>query len=266
LFKVKSLLKDIKMIEVVLTPAAGKRLIGKAVAVHPAIQERLKSGIVAIVAGTTNGYVAEEILKVTGQLENFSRKSFFRGITLTPSSPTDETGRLKGNEFPGDVIIVNGRWEKRKTIFDVIDRMNEGDIVIKGANAVDIKNNKAGILIGHPKAGTIGTIIQAVAGRRVRLIIPVGLEKRVCGDIDNLAVKVNSPGADGPRLMSVNGEIITEIEAISILTGARAELFAAGGVGGAEGAVWLAISGNEAQLVRTKEIINSVSCEQPFCV
>jgi len=254
------------MIEVVITPVAGKRLIGKAVAVHPDIQERLKSGIVAIVAGTTNGYVAEEILKTTGQLEGFNRKYFFRGITLPPSSPTNETGMAEGKEFPGDVIIVNGRWEKGKTIFDVIDRMDERDVVIKGANAVDIKTKKAGILIGHPKAGTIGTIIQVVAGRRVRLIIPVGLEKRVCCDIDNLAVKINSPGADGPRLMPVTGEIITEIEAIYILTGAKAELFAAGGVGGAEGAVWLAISGTDKQMEKAKKLINSVSCEQPFAI
>ena len=55
------------MNQFVITPAAGKRLIARATATHPAVQTALKSGTVVIVAGTTNGYVAEEILKHLGQ-------------------------------------------------------------------------------------------------------------------------------------------------------------------------------------------------------
>ena len=51
----------------IITPAAGKRLIAKALAQHPLIQEALKTRNVLIVAGTTNGYVAEEILASLGQ-------------------------------------------------------------------------------------------------------------------------------------------------------------------------------------------------------
>ncbi len=47
------------MLQFMLTPAAGKRLIGKGMVAHPAIQATLKKGTIAIVAGTTNGYVAE---------------------------------------------------------------------------------------------------------------------------------------------------------------------------------------------------------------
>ncbi len=43
------------MIQIVLTPAAGKRLIAKAIAAHPAIQAALQSSTIVIVAGTTNG-------------------------------------------------------------------------------------------------------------------------------------------------------------------------------------------------------------------
>lgn len=252
------------MIEITLTVAAGKRLIGKAVASHPAVKERLKSGIVAVIAGTTNGYVAEEILKSIGQEKDFDRRFFFRGITTPPSKPTDSTGRLPEQKFPGDVIIINGKWQKGKTIFDVIEEMREGDIVIKGANAVDCERKKAGILIGHPKAGTIGLSLPAVVGRRLHLIIPVGLEKRICGDIDTLAMKVNRAGGEGPRLFPVSGEIITEIEALSILTGARAELFAAGGVAGAEGCLWLSIDGSDEEIKKAEETVKSVSREPSF--
>ena len=140
-----------------ITPAAGKRLIAKAIAAHPAITSALEKGTVVIVAGTTNGYVAEEILGSLGQAEGFSRRRFFRGITLPPSHRTTDSGRMADeSKFPGDVIIVKGRLEKGREIFDVVDDLKEGDVIVKGANAVDLATRTAAIYIGHPKAGTIG--------------------------------------------------------------------------------------------------------------
>ena len=249
----------------VITPACGKRLIGKALTVHPAILDSLKSGTVVIVAGTTNGYVAEEILMRIDQAEGFARRRFFRGITLPPSRPTTETGRLPDeNAFPGDVIIVNGLWQKGKTIFDVINDLKEGDIILKGANALDLLRGQAAIFIGHPKAGTIGVALQAVIGRRVRLILPVGLEKRTVGNLTDLAIRLNAPGAQGPRLLPVPGQVFTEIDAISLLTGATAELVASGGVCGAEGCFWLGVSGTPEQIQAAEKLLKSVSSEPPF--
>ena len=253
------------MKQFVITPAAGKRLIGRAIAKHPAVQDALDSGTVVIIAGTTNGYVAEEILKSVGINEGFSRRRFFRGITMPPSKPLTETGRLPDESgFQGDVIIVKGTWQKGQTIFDVVDDLKEGDVILKGANALDLPRKKAAILIGHPKAGTIGVALQAVAGRRVQLILPVGLEKRVAGDLEDLALKLNAPGAHGPRLLPVPGQVITEIDAISLLTGAAAELIAGGGVCGAEGSVWLAVSGEPEQVEVAEEILKSVGKEPLF--
>jgi hypothetical protein len=253
------------MKQFVITPAAGKSLIAKALASHPVLLTALESGVVAIVAGTTNGYVAREVLKRIGQVEGFVKKRFFRGITLPPSLSTTSRGRLMDeNEFPGDVIISKGRWQKGKTIFDVVDDLKEGDIILKGANALDMSRRQAAILIGHPKAGTIGIALQAVAGRRVQLILPVGLEKRIPGDLNTLAEKLNAPGAQGPRILPVPGLVFTEIDAISFLTGATAELVASGGVCGAEGSIWLAISGEKKQLETAVALIKSVRLEPAF--
>jgi hypothetical protein len=49
----------------VVSPAAGKRLIAERLAVHPVLRGALTSGAV-VVAGTTNGYVAEELLAILG--------------------------------------------------------------------------------------------------------------------------------------------------------------------------------------------------------
>ena len=248
-----------------ITPAAGKRLIGKAMSMHPIIKDVMVNGTLVITAGTTNGYVAEEVLELIGVAKGFSKRRFFRGVTLPPSKPTTKTGRLPDeSKFKGDVIIEKGKLKENLTIFDVVNDLKEGDVILKGANAVDLVRKKAAVLIGDPKAGTIGVALQAVAGRRVRLILPVGLEKRVAEDLDSLSLKINAPGSQGPRLLPVPGQVFTEIDAISLLTGAVAELVAGGGVCGAEGGVWLAISGKKEQLEAANDIIESVNREPLF--
>jgi len=249
------------MLQFILTPAAGKRLIGKALAAHPTVQAASRYVTLVIIAGTTNGYAAEEILLGLAQADGFSRKRFFRGIVL-PSGRTTKEGRLPDeSDFPGDVVIVKGVWQKGKTLFDVADSLREGDVILKGANALDLTRKQAAVLIGHPRGGTTITALQAAVGRRVQLILPVGLEKRVPGDLMELAARINAPGESGFRLLPVPGEVFTEIDAIRLLTGAETEMLAAGGVGGAEGAVWLALRGSDEQLQRAEELIKEVSAE-----
>lgn len=251
------------MILHVVTPAAGKRLIGRALARHPALDAALADGTVIVVAGTTNGYVAEELLGRLGQAEGFSRRRFFRGVTI-PAPRVEAGERPSETECPGDVVIRKGQWEPGRTIFDVVDDLQEGDVILKGANALDLAAWRAAILVGHPKAGTIGAALTAVVGRRVRLILPVGLEKRVAADLDELAAQLNAPGVTGPRLLPVPGEIFTELEAIALLSGAEAELVAGGGVAGAEGAVWLAIDGTDEQVAAADALLREVAAEPAF--
>ena len=162
------------------------------------------------------------------------------------------------------MVIVKGVWQKGKTIFDVADGLKEGDVILKGANALEPVRHQAAVLIGHPSGGTVGVALQAAVGRRVRLILPVGLEKRIPGDLMELAVRLNAPGRSGPRLLPVPGEVFTEIEAIRLLCGAESEMVAAGGVGGAEGSVWLALHGSEEQMEKAEELMKEVAGERGF--
>jgi len=253
------------MKQFIITPSAGKRLIAKTIANHPAIRKALKNGIIAIVAGTTNGYVAEEILRTHKIADDFSRKHFFRGLSMPPTRKVSVEGRLENeNKFPGDVIIVKGVWERGKSITEIIDVLKEGDVILKGANALDLTRHQAAILIGHPKAGTIGTILPAVLGRRVKLILPVGLEKRVNGDLSIIAENVNKPEAGGYRLLPVPGEVFTEIEALKALTAAEVELIAAGGVCGAEGGCWISVTGEPEQEAFAEQVLTAIADEPPF--
>jgi hypothetical protein len=252
------------MKQFIVTVQAGKRLIGRALAVNPIVVDAAKNNTVVIIAGTTNGYVAEELLQNL-DIKGFSKKHFFRGLTLPPTMQLSTEGRLiDESQFPGDVIITKGEWQKGKTIHDVIDHLKEGDVIIKGANALNLEHKQAAILIGHPKAGTIGITLPAVVGRRIKLIIAVGLEKRVNNNLHNIAEKTNTPGAKGYRLLPILGQTFTELDAITQLTGTTAELIAAGGICGAEGAIYIAIHGTKKQEKNAENLLKQIATEPPF--
>lgn len=247
------------MKQFVVTPSMGKRLIGKATARHPAVRAVLKKGTLVIVAGTTNGYVAEEVLEATGRADGFSRTGFRRGMVAPPGFDA----RSISAQFSGDVILVDGKRIEGKEIFDVVGDLRAGDVVVKGANAVNLCRRRAGVLIGHPESGTIGAALPVIVGRRVKLLIPVGLEKRVTADIADIADRLNAPDAEGPRLMPLPGEILTELDAVEMLTGAKAELLAGGGVYGAEGAVRLGVGGRGEDVEAAAELLKSLAGEPP---
>jgi hypothetical protein len=177
-------------------------------------------------------------------------------VTLAPGAQVAKV------DFPGDVVIVDGQWQRGKTIMDAAGDLRAGDVVMKGANAFDAEGYPA-VQIGHPQGGTIMAALAAVIGRRVRLIMPVGLEKRVLEPVNDLAERCNAPGAKGPRLFPVPGGIFTELDAIELLTGAEASLIAGGGIYGAEGAYWLGLSGTEEQMQAATDLIKSVAGEPP---
>ena len=67
----------------------------------------------------------------------------------------------------------------------------------------------------------------------------------------------------GYRLLPVLGEVFTELDALTALTGAEVELIAAGGVCGAEGSYWIAVSGNEDQEEFAEQVIAIWSANEP---
>lgn len=247
------------MKQFMITVPSGKRLIAKSIIALPQINEALINHTIVIVSGSTNGYIAEEILKKIGQIDGFSKKSFMRGINLGPGKNV-----TVGNFSESDIVIERGIWKKEKTIFDVASSLGQHDIILKGANAVDSDRKLAGIQIGNPTLGTSAAILPAVVGRRTELIIPVGLEKRIFGNIGEIAAKLNNSTSTGLRMLPISGTIITELEAIKLLAGVSAELIAAGGIKGAEGSCWISVSGTDEQVDVAGKILSAIANEPNF--
>ena len=200
--------------EIVLTVAQSKRLIARGVVNHPVVKAAFNNGNIGICRGTTCSYVAGEFLG--HELEPFS---YTTGITL-PREPYPEIKTPKNDVH--DIIIRRGEIHMDgETVIEAAKNMNPGDIIIKGANALNYEKGIAGCLVGHPIGGTVGGFWGLLYGRKLRLVIPVGLEKEIACDIEtvsNLSIEENP----GNSLMPMTGIIITEIEAIKELTGADA--------------------------------------------
>jgi hypothetical protein len=236
------------------TVSESKRLIARGVAAFDIVRRALDSGIVAVLPGTTNGYVIEEL---TG--EPFDKPRYVAGRTLPFGFP----GQTPTNTSAGLVLDRGQRLAVKAE--EAVAKMGPGDVLIKGANALNYERRQAGVLIGHPTGGNVGVALGTVVARRIRYLLPVGLEKSVPGNLHEAAALMNrDPDGKGPTLWVVPGDIFTEIEALEVLTGARAVPAGAGGIAGAEGAVWLAIFGDRETLERTETLIESIRGEPPF--
>lgn len=241
----------------VLTVAESKRLIARGVAACAAVESALDEGIVAVAKGTTDGYVVEEI---TG--ETIDRTLYCTGTTQPARRKSDVR---VANELD-DLVLQEGEPMEGFSATESVGEMGPDDVFIKGANALNYDLGQAGVLIGHPTGGTVGAALGTVIARRITLIIPVGLEKSIPGDLYETAQALNRSGktGSGPTLWPVEGEIFTELEALDVLAGVHAHPIAAGGILGAEGSVRIAVWGTDQQVERADAMIESVRGESPF--
>ncbi len=135
----------------------------------------------------------------------------------------------------------------------LLEKLGPGDILLKGANAIDACGN-VGIAMAGPTGGTIGQFYMAMMARGLRIIYPVGLEKLVPsveaaaaygGTLERLGNRI---GTRVGMACIAGGRTFTEINAVESLFGISAVHFASGGWGGAEGAVTLVVEGPDVQV------------------
>jgi len=239
----------------VLTVSESKRLIAMGVARCPEVLQALKKGIVAVAKGTTNSYVVEEL---TGQA--IKRTDYCTGTTAPRGV---EAGTA--NKLP-DLVLRDGEPWEGVSATEAAAKMGPGDVFIKGANAINYDLAQAGILIGHPTGGTIGAAIGTLVAHRATLLIPVGLEKHIPGDLVEAYARLTEAGAmgSGPALWPVAGTIFTEIEALELLCGVEAQPIGAGGIAGAEGSVRISIWGSGEEVDSADALLEGIKGEPPF--
>jgi hypothetical protein len=245
-------------LDVVLTVAQSKRLIAKAIPQVEVVRRALAEGTVVVCRGSTTAYVAEELLG-----RPLAKGSFIAG-RVVPAGFVAPAG-LWGEARP-EVVLRRGQPTQVASLAEALEQLQPGDVVIKGANALDYRAGLVGHLIGHPTGGTMGAILGPIHGQGAHLVVPVGLEKLIASDLLTTAARLDATHAEVglPRLWVTRGLIVTEIEALATLTGVEAVHVASGGICGAEGAVWLRVLGTNEQLERTVRLVSEVQKEPPY--
>lgn len=245
-----------------LTPAESKRLIGKALAVHPLVKRAMENGRILISNGTTTGYFVEELLQEKMDIARFACGVVTGGVQcMTPGdrirSVYVRNGQKVENDEDTEVYAELQTW---------VDEMGPGDVYVKGANAIDADGN-AGWLLANPKGGNILTALPGIMARGIHFLVPTGLEKLVASvpeagrHMKGLHEYDYTFGLGCGYVTVTNGIIVHEITALEILTGAKAFHVASGGVGGAEGTVTLVIEGTGEQLEKTACLLKSIKGE-----
>ncbi|MBN1827664.1 MAG: hypothetical protein JW884_00760 [Deltaproteobacteria bacterium] len=242
-----------------LTSSESKRLLGKAVAALPEVQQAKENGYLVIGRGSTNAFVIEELMNSAMDKEKYVAGQIIKGVLCVLGQDL----RSKPVTFhKGEVLAVEPGA--------VVDKLTPGDILIKGANAVDPFGN-VGVLMAGPGGGTMGQFYMALKAQGVETIYPVGLEK--------LIPSVEEAALYGGKLMLdrtigcrvgmacvADGRIVTEIEAIDILFGLDAIHYASGGWGGAEGSVTLIVEGDDDDVKACMDAIEAIKGEPPLPV
>ena len=214
-----------------MTPAEGKRLIAKAISCMDSVQKAYREGTLIIATSTTTAYVAEELMG-----KEINKGMFTAGVvTKEGASITKADGRYK------HYVFEKGALKECTTpeLVPYLARMGPDDVMIKGANAID-PFGAAGILLAGSGGGTIGTAWGHLIRNGAQLIIAAGLEKLVPGPLDGVAPMMGTEAIDKAMgwkcgMMVVQGQIITEMEAMKLLFGVDVIPVAGGGIDGAEG-------------------------------
>ena len=257
--------KEKEKILIALTPSESKRVIAKGVKNLEEVQRALKQGTIIIGLGTTNAYVADEILSELSGANKIDKQRYAAGVI------TDKgTCVVTKEEREKEVIIKNGVVSSEESIENAIEELSAEDVFIKGANALDAYGN-AGILLAHTAGGTIGSAIGTVMARGVNFIIPVGIEKMIPYSITAAAKRVGKgrfyKSVGMPvGLMPVYGTVITEIEALILLGAEDAFTIGAGGVAGGEGSVVICAEGSAESMEDLMRVITQIKGEAPVNV
>ncbi len=242
---------------VTLTVAEGKRLIAKGLARYAPVVEKMADGVVIVCRGSSNTYLAEELLQT----------NLLHGAFLTGRIQPEGSTPLKVKSALGEIVIRNGVYEPDTKFIAGLKSMQSGDIVFKGATLVNVADRTAAVCIGHPTGGTMGMFLPFVEEQGGRLIIPVGLEKQTSQNLAALETKSRADHELNPRvpwLKVLPGEIFTEIEAIQQFAEVEVYQLASGGISGAEGAVTLAVKGLPEEVEKAMNAIRAVHGESAF--
>jgi len=242
---------------IILTPAESKRLIAKAVVQKKDIQKAMERAYVILCEGSTNVMIAQELFGLDVMSENFICGTSAGGVLCISEPKIRSTFPLVA--YKGKIIDIS--YE------EALEDFHMDTVIIKGGSAID-SHGLVGVIVSGYDGGVLPKLLGVSVSQGIKLICPIGLEKTVFS-VQEAARHTGgkkfdySMGADYGLFVVFNADVITEVEAIKILTGANAKHIASGGIGGSEGAVILSCEGLVNEIEKLTELVESIKGEPP---
>jgi len=245
---------------ITLTSSESKRLIARGIKGMPSVQNAIEKHTIIVAGGTSNAFVAEELLNV--QIED--KTGYTVGIVTK-----GELGISHSSKKTPPYVICKGQalevsWK------DYLPKLQRGDIFIKGGNAVD-HTGLAAVMVSDSMGGTIGAAQGILYARGIELIVPIGLEKmvpdvRVAVEFMTKSTLDEAMGHKVGLIPMVGATVVTELTALETLYDVEARCIAAGGVDGSEGSVTIAIEGLDEEVQRAIQDVKSLKGEPQVSV
>jgi hypothetical protein len=236
--------------QITLTVPEGKRVIAEAIYALEDYQRALKQGKILLKGGTTVSVLAEKTvgipLRISGRVSALGTKA-----------------ALIKSDHPHSILIENGRFENVDARFlEVVLSMGREDIIVIGANAIDVHGNAA-MMAGSPGGGIPGEGCTAIACEGMRVIIACGQEKLIPGNLANIVKKIGRKLSDVSQGMSVGliplyGDVITEAEALSLLADVNPTIIGKGGLDEGSSALTMVIDGEKEEILKVLSLMESV--------
>ena len=240
---------------IVLTPAESKRLIAKAVVQKSNVKKAMERAYIILCEGSTNVMIAQELFGMDVLCENFICGTSAGGVLCISEPEIRSTFPLVA--YKGK--ITNLPYEK------ALEDFHLDTVIIKGGSAID-KHGLVGVIVSGYDGGVLPKLMGVSVSQGIRMICPIGLEK-VVFSVREAAKHAGgkrfnySMGADYGLFVVPNADVVTEIDAIKILSGAEATHIASGGIDGSEGAVILSCEGHINEINKVTEIVESIKGE-----
>ncbi len=226
-----------KKVQVTLTGNESKRLIAQAAVQTSEVQNCLNNGHRLLLAGgTTVSAMSEELgygpMRISGRID--------AGGTRSAQSPAST---------PHNLLVQQGQaLNVDKNIQAVIEQMDNSDLIVTGANAID-PYGRAALAFAALGGGSRGHALHSAYMQGIPTMVLCGLNKL----IPDLGIAMAHSGRSGVEismgaaigLYNIFGPILTEIKAFEILFNIQAVVIAGSGIESGEGSRTFILLGEE---------------------
>ncbi len=216
-----------KRVQIFLSVNAAKWLIAEAISRRPEVQTALENGTLILKGGTTTSCLSAIL---TGSHLRLCGRVTCRGAVAN----------LKESSNPHTVLLSRQGIRSLDGLErDTFLKFGPECVLVTGANLIDCSGGAA-LLAGSPGGGSYGAALSAIETEGIRVFIAAGTEKLTSGNISSavaLSQRKHVSASHGMAcgLLPLAGEVITELDAISMLAPVKSVLIGKGGIQGAEG-------------------------------